>query len=99
MAKFTKGKSGNPNGRPQGSKNKSYLDASHWLGLASEVAEGEKDPEKKMSIIRWASELIMQKVPQLPATPGESVANAVEAHLLLKSLEHAPDTDTARQGG
>ena len=88
MAKFEKGKSGNPKGRPEGSRNKNYLDASHWLGLAHEIVQTEQEPEKKFGIVKWATELIMAKVPALPATPGDSVANAVVAQgIITQAIE------------
>ncbi len=80
---FAKGKSGNPKGRPEGSKNKSYLDASHWLQRADEIVQAESDAEKKFAIVKWASELIMAKVPALPATPGDSVGNALVAQTII----------------
>lgn len=86
MAKFGKGnKLGR--GRPLGSKNKNYLDASLWLGLALQEVEKEEEPEKRMKVITWATELIMAKVPVLPATPGDSVSNAIAAQNLVKALE------------
>jgi hypothetical protein len=84
---FKKGQSGNPKGRVEGSKNKNYLDASHWLGLAHKEVEIEKDPPTRVKIITWATELIMQKVPALPATPGDSLSNALESQILIKALE------------
>lgn len=87
MPKFAKGnKLGK--GRPEGSKNKSFLDASLWLGLAWAEVEKEEDPKERKAIITWATELIMAKVPQLPATPGDSLSNALESQALIKALEH-----------
>jgi hypothetical protein len=80
---FKKGNSGNPSGRPEGSKNKSYLDPSHWLQRADEEVQKSTNPAKRMEIVKWATELIMQKVPVLPATPGDSVGNAVAAQALI----------------
>ncbi len=74
-------------GRPKGAKNKSYLDASLWLSLAFDEVRQEEDPKERKEIIRWATELIMQKVPVLPATPGDSLTNALESHALIKALE------------
>lgn len=67
-------------GRPLGVKNKSYLDASHWLERADQEVQKEEDPDKRFSIIKWATELIMPKIPSIPGSPGESVANAAAAH-------------------
>ena len=88
MAKklFTKGnKIGK--GRPQGSKNKNYADVSHWLQRADAEVEKEEDAPTRVKIITWATELIMQKVPALPATPGDSLSNALESHAIIKALE------------
>lgn len=85
---FSKGKSGNPKGRPEGSKNKSYLDASHWLQRADEIMQIHEDAEKRFAIAKWAAELIMAKVPALPATPGDSVGNALVAQTIInKAIE------------
>ena len=88
---FKKGESGNPKGRPLGSKNKSYADISHWLQRADQEIDLQKDPEKRMTTIKWATELIMGKIPVLPATPGDSLSNAIAAQTLVKALE----SDTA----
>lgn len=75
-------------GRPKGAKNKNYLDVSHWLGRADEIMQTEETPEKKFVIAKWATELIMTKVPALPATPGDSVANAVAAQgIITQAIE------------
>jgi hypothetical protein len=70
-------------GRRKGSKNKNYLDASHWLGRADEIMQTEKESDKRFAIAKWAAELIMAKVPALPATPGDSVANALAAQAIV----------------
>lgn len=74
-------------GRPLGSKNKNYLDASFWLGLAAAEVAKQDDEEKRLPVIKWATELIMEKVPILPATPGDSLSNALESQALIKALE------------
>lgn len=75
-------------GRPAGAKNKNYLDASHWLGLAHEEVQKLEDSEKRFSIVKWATELIMAKVPALPATPGDSLSNATVAQTIInKAIE------------
>lgn len=86
MAKFTKGnKLGK--GRPEGSKNKNYADVSHWLHRADLEIATMKDQTERMATIKWATELIMQKIPVLPATPGDSLSNAIAAQTLVKALE------------
>lgn len=101
MAKklFTKGnKIGK--GRPEGSKNKNYADVSHWLHRADLEVDLEKDPEKRKVIITWATELIMGKIPVLPATPGDSLSNAIAAQTLVKALESdTPDPEPATAPG
>ena len=81
-------------GRPPGAKNKNYADISHWLQRADAEIDLQKDPEKRMVAIKWATELIMQKIPVLPATPGDSLSNAIAAQTLVKALESdAPDPE------
>lgn len=78
-------------GRPVGVKNKNYADVSHWLQRADLELETEKDPKTRMDTIKWATELVMGKIPVLPATPGDSLSNAIAAQTLVKALE----SDTA----
>lgn len=78
-------------GRPKGVKNKNYADVSHWLQRADLELETEKDPKTRMDTIKWATELVMGKIPVLPATPGDSLSNAIAAQTLVKALE----SDTA----
>jgi hypothetical protein len=88
-------------GRPPGVKNKNYADISHWLHRADIEIELEKNPEKRVSLVKWATELIMGKIPILPATPGDSLSNAIAAQTLVKALESDPvdlDPVTAPRG-
>lgn len=99
---FKKGHSGNPKGRPEGSKNKNYADISHWLQRLDTEVEKEADPKERQSLVKWATELIMQKIPILPATPGDSLSNAIAAQTLVKALESdpaEPDPIPAPRGG
>lgn len=87
-------------GRPKGSKNRNYVDASFWLSLAYDVARETDDHEKRMAIIKWAVELIASRVPMIPSTPADSVANALAvqkaADEFVKNLEAQPvDAGTA----
>jgi hypothetical protein len=83
-------------GRPKGVKNKNYADVSHWLQRADLELESEKDPKTRMDTIKWATELVMGKIPVLPATPGDSLSNAIAAQTLVKALESdTADTDAA----
>jgi hypothetical protein len=77
-------------GRPLGAKNKSYLDASHWLQRADQELDTleKTDHEKRMVVIKWATELCMAKIPSIPATPNESHANAIVAQdVINKAIE------------
>ena len=84
-------------GRPPGVKNKNYADVSHWLQRADiELDTLIKDPKERMATIKWATELIMGKIPVLPATPGDSLSNAIAAQTLVKALESdTADTEPA----
>ena len=83
-------------GRPKGIKNKNYADVSHWLQRANQEIDLQKDPDKRMKTITWATELIMGKIPVLPATPGDSLSNAIAAQTRVKARESdTSDTDAA----
>lgn len=83
-------------GRPKGVKNKNFADVSHWLQRADIELNAEKDPKERMTTIKWATELIMGKIPVLPATPGDSLSNAIAAQTLVKALESdTADTDAS----
>ena len=54
------------------------------------------DQKERVSTIKWATELIMGKIPVLPATPGDSLSNAIAAQTLVKALESdTADTDAS----
>jgi hypothetical protein len=96
MAKTkTSFKPGHAGGRPKGAKNKSYVDASFWLGKASEVLDSEKEPDKKMSIIKWATELIASRIPLIPSKPEESVANALAVKKAADEFVKTLETETS----
>ena len=78
----------NKKGRVKGSHNKSYLDPSHWLMRADELVQAQKEEAKKYEIVKWATELVMSKIPSIPSSPTESTANAVAAQEIInKAIE------------
>ena len=100
---FKKGQSGNPAGRPEGSKNKSFLSANIWLELIWADVQAMK-PIERQPILKWAVEQILQKVQVLPATPGDSASNGMAAFHLMNGLApvrgvNALPTDPGPNGG
>ncbi len=81
---FKKGGKPGP-GRPQGSKTKSYLNASLWLQMAYDDIQ-DMEPKDRLHVIQWAVEQILAKVQVLPATPGDSVSNGLAAFQLMNGL-------------
>ena len=81
---FKKGWQGGP-GRPEGSKNKNYLNASLWLEVAWNDMQSQT-PEERWPKVKWAVEQILGKVAMLPVTPGDSVSNAIKTAELMNGL-------------
>lgn len=81
MAQFQKG---NP-GRPEGSKNKNCMRPVFWWNMLEECL-AETHPDKKIEHIFHALDLLMPKVPALPASPDDSVNNV---RALLNDIEPA----------
>lgn len=82
---FKKGDKAGP-GRPQGCKNKSYLNLNVWFELIHDTL-ADLTPEKKLEYGFKAAEMLLNKVPVLPGTPGESKSNADQALAELKAAE------------
>ena len=74
---FKKGQSGNPAGKLPGTKNKNYLNVNMWLELIWERLPKMTFDQQVANSWR-AVDALLPKVPSLPATPGDSAANAAK---------------------
>lgn len=77
-------------GRPEGSHNKAtrnLLNFNVWLGIIEENLES-LDPEKKILAAQWVLTQMFPKLPSVPSTPEESVANATTEANLKESLKN-----------
>lgn len=86
MPKFQPGQSGNPDGRPVGSKNKNYLSLNHWFEIINDASSG-MEPKEKLEIAFRALGMLLPKVQALPASPSDSVSNAAATLNMVKELE------------
>jgi hypothetical protein len=82
---WVKGVSGNPAGKPKGSKDKKWASLDHWFGLVQdEWTKLEPKDRAHIAIDAWKALLARNKV---PLTPQESVQNAEAAMKLLKLMQ------------
>src|SRR4029077_4710711 len=82
---FKKGQSGNPAGKKPGTKNKNCMNPVFWFNLLEECLS-ELTPTAKMPHVFRALELLMPKVPSLPATHTDAAQNAATTYELLNGL-------------
>jgi len=82
---FKKGAKPGP-GRPEGSKNKNYLNLNIWFEMIHDNLL-EMPVEQKLQYSFRAAELLLTKVQVLPGTPGDSKTNADQALAELKAAE------------
>lgn len=79
--KFQKGNPGGP-GRPEGSKTKNCMNPVFWFNMLDDCLKV-FDEKERMPHVFHALELLMPKVPILPASPGDSASNAIRTLELL----------------
>lgn len=89
---FQKGQSGNPGGKPKGTKNKNFLSLQYWFGLIADNAE-DLTPKEQIEIAFKAANLLVPKITTLPMEPGDSVDNAKKTLELLQELENKPKVE------
>jgi hypothetical protein len=71
-------------GRPQGSKNKNYVDPGFWTEKLIECYERATEKEKA-ELAKWYLTLLFSKMQMLPKTAEQSVENVNEILGAIKS--------------
>jgi uncharacterized protein YbdZ (MbtH family) len=88
------GQSGNPAGRPPGSKDKKWASLDYWFSLVeNEWADIKPETRVKVAIEAWKA-LIARK--QFSLTPEESVANTEASMRMLAMLQDVSRGGDAR---
>lgn len=89
---WSKGTSGNPTGRPKGSKNKDYLRVETWL--AAHYRDMEKSQvQERIKIQQAVLTHFFSKMQILPGDPNDSLTNADAILQRKKALEQQTQND------
>lgn len=84
---FKPGQSGNPAGRPLGSKNKQYLTLEFWFEYIHDSAN-KLSESQKVAVGLQCLDKLLAKMPTIPQTPEDSLKNATAKFDLIKQLEN-----------
>lgn len=93
MALFQPGQSGNPGGKPKGTKNLdrlNYLDLQIWFKKMYETLEDIDKPGERMMFQLQIADKLLAKIQNLPSSPEESANNARARQEMMAALEADP---------